>query len=54
MAVAGVAALTATLKLLDAHINAATIALAFLLVVLFVATWRGARPAVVASVLGLL
>ncbi len=54
MAVAGVATVTATLKLLDAHINAATVALAFLLVVLFVATWRGARPAVVASVLGLL
>ena len=54
MAVAGVAALTATFKLLNAHINAATVALAFLLVVLFVATWWGARPAVVASVLSLL
>jgi two-component system sensor histidine kinase KdpD len=54
MAIAGVAALTATFKLLNAHINAATVALAFLLVVLFVATWWGARPAVVASVLSVL
>src|SRR5918995_4758481 len=54
MAIAGVGALTATFKLLNAHINAATVALAFLLVVLFVATWWGARPAVVASVLSVL
>lgn len=54
MAVAGVVGLTATFKLLNAHINAATVALAFLLVVLFVATWWGARPAVVASVLSVL
>lgn len=54
MAIAGVAALTATFKLINAHINAATVALAFLLVVLFVATWWGARPAVIASVLSVL
>src|SRR5687768_10423252 len=54
MAGAGVAALTATFKLLNAHINAATVALAFLLIVLFVATWWGARPAVIASVLSVL
>ncbi|MDQ3804133.1 MAG: DUF4118 domain-containing protein [Acidobacteriota bacterium] len=53
-AVAGVAAVTAVLKLFDWHVNAATVALALLLVVLFVATWRGARPAVAASVLGVL
>src|SRR5688572_19899005 len=54
MAVAGVAALTVAFKLLNTHINAATVALAFLLVVLFVATWWGARPAVAASVLSVL
>ena len=54
IAVAGVAALTTTFKLLNTHINAATVALAFLLVVLFVATWWGARPAVVASLLSVL
>jgi K+-sensing histidine kinase KdpD len=54
MAIAGVAALTATFKLINAHINAATVALAFLLVVLFVATWWGARPGVIASVLSVL
>jgi K+-sensing histidine kinase KdpD len=54
LAGAGVIALTATLKLLNAHINAATVALTFLLVILFVATWWGARPAVVASVLSVL
>src|SRR5918993_769946 len=54
IAMAGVGALTATFKLLNAHINAATVALAFLLVVLFVATWWGARPAVVASLLSVL
>ncbi|HEX8632901.1 MAG TPA: DUF4118 domain-containing protein [Pyrinomonadaceae bacterium] len=53
-AVAGVAVVTAALHLLSGHINVATVALALLLVVLFVATWWGARPAVAASVLGLL
>jgi two-component system sensor histidine kinase KdpD len=54
IAVAGVAAITAALQLFRGHINAATVALALLLVVLFVATWWGARPAVVASLLGVL
>jgi K+-sensing histidine kinase KdpD len=54
IAVAGVATVTAALRLFSGHINAATVALALLLVVLFVATWWGARPAVAASVLGLL
>lgn len=42
------------LKLPSAHVNATTVALALLLVVLFVATWWGARPAVMASLLGVL
>ena len=54
IAVAGVAAITAALHLFSGHINAATVALALLLVVLFVATWWGARPAVAASLLGVL
>ena len=54
VAIAGVAAVTAVLKLFSAHINATTVALALLLVVLFVATWWGARPAVAASLLGVL
>lgn len=51
MAVAGVAAVTAVLKLISPHVNETTVALALLLVVLFVATWWGARPAVAASLL---
>lgn len=53
-AVAGVAVVTTALKLFTGHVNAATVALALLLVVLFVATWWGARPAVLASLLGVL
>ncbi|MCA1615140.1 MAG: DUF4118 domain-containing protein [Acidobacteria bacterium] len=53
-ATAGVAAVTAALKLFGGHVNAATVALALLLVVLFVATWWGSRPAVAASLLGVL
>jgi K+-sensing histidine kinase KdpD len=54
IAAAGIAAVTAVLKLSIGRINATTVALAFLLVVLFVATWWGARPAVAASLLGVL
>jgi K+-sensing histidine kinase KdpD len=54
VAVSGVAAVTLVLKLSSEHINATTVALALLLVVLFVATWWGARPAVAASLLGVL
>ena len=54
IAVLGVAAVTGAMKLFVAHINATTVALALLLIVLFVATWWGARPAVVASLFGLL
>lgn len=54
IAVAGVAAVTTLLKLSSGHVNATTVALALLLVVLFVATWWGARPAVAASLLGVM
>lgn len=50
----GVALVTALLKLLGVHANEITVALALLLIVLFVATWWGARPAVAASLLGVL
>ena len=54
MAIAGVAAATGGLKLVGGHANITTAALALLLVVLFVATWWGARPAVAASLLGVM
>jgi two-component system sensor histidine kinase KdpD len=54
VAAAGIAAVTAVLKLFIGHVNATTVALALLLVVLFVATRWGARPAVAASLLGVL
>jgi len=54
VAASGIAATTAVLKLFSSHVNATTVALALLLVVLLVATWYGARPAVVASLLGVL
>ncbi len=55
MAVGGVAVVTATLKLItSAHVNSTTVALALLLVVLGVATVWGSRPAIVASLLGVL
>jgi K+-sensing histidine kinase KdpD len=52
MAVAGIATVTALLRLFSAHVNATTVALALLLIVLFVATGWGARPGIVASLLG--
>src|SRR5262245_51840332 len=52
LGVAGIAAVTAVLKLFGASINSTTVALAMLLVVLFVATGWGSRPAVVVSVVG--
>jgi K+-sensing histidine kinase KdpD len=52
--VLGIAAVTAVMKLFSGHINATTVALALLLVVLFVATKWGATPAVVASLFGVL
>src|SRR5437016_267694 len=55
VAVCGIAAVTAVLAPLSGHqINATTVALALLLVVLFIATGWGSRPAVLASVLGML
>ncbi|HJU55037.1 MAG TPA: DUF4118 domain-containing protein [Pyrinomonadaceae bacterium] len=51
-AVVGVAAMTGALKLFGDHINSTTVALGLLLVVLFVAAGWGSRPAVLASVLG--
>ena len=54
VAACGIAATTAVLKLFSSHVNATTVALALLLVVLLIATWYGARPAVVASLLGVL
>lgn len=52
VAVIGVAAITGLLRLLGEHVNSTTVALGLLLVVLFVATGWGARPAVLASLLG--
>ncbi len=54
MAAVGVAAITALLKLFSGRINATTVALALLLVVLLIATRWGALPAVVASLFGVL
>jgi K+-sensing histidine kinase KdpD len=52
-AVLGIAAVSGVLKLFGEHVNSTTVALALLLVVLFVATGWGSRPAVLASLLGL-
>lgn len=54
LAIVGTGLVTGVLKLFSGHVNTTTVALALLLVVLFVATWWGARPAVVASLLGVL
>ena len=51
-ALVGIAAATGLLKLFGPHVNPTTAALAFLLVILFVATAWGSRPAVFASLLG--
>jgi two-component system sensor histidine kinase KdpD len=50
----GIGATTAVLKLFGGHVNPTTVALALLMVVLFVATKWSARPAVVAALLGML
>lgn len=52
VAIVAVGAGTSILKLFSGHINATTVALALLLIVLFVAMLWGARPAVAASLLG--
>ncbi|HEX8774310.1 MAG TPA: ATP-binding protein [Pyrinomonadaceae bacterium] len=53
LAVIGTATATGALKLFGEHINSTTVALVLLLVVLLVAAGWGARPAVLASLLGL-
>jgi K+-sensing histidine kinase KdpD len=52
-AVGGTAFITAVLAPFQRQVNATTVALAFLLVVLFVALFWGSRPALLASVLGM-
>ncbi|PYS88671.1 MAG: hypothetical protein DMF64_19920 [Acidobacteria bacterium] len=52
--VTGIAVVTAALAPFHERINSTTVALALLLVVLFVATLWGSRPALLASVLGML
>src|SRR5512143_1942214 len=50
--VVGIAVVTALLRPLGASINPTTVALAMLLVVLFVAACWGSRPAIVVSIFG--
>lgn len=52
VAVIVIAAATAVLRIFGNHINPTTVALAFLLIVVFLATAWGPRPAIVASLLG--
>jgi len=52
VAVIVIAAATAVLRSFGGHINPTTVALAFLLIVVFVATAWGPKPAIVASLLG--
>ena len=52
-ALLGIAAATGLLKLFGEHINPTTVALAFLLIVLLVATAWGSRPAIAASLIGI-
>jgi K+-sensing histidine kinase KdpD len=53
-AVVGIPAMTGLLKLFGAHVNSTTVSLGLLLVVLFVAAAWGSRPAVLASLLGVM
>jgi K+-sensing histidine kinase KdpD len=52
VAVLGIAAVTGVLKLFGERVNSTTVGFGLLLVVLFVATGWGSRPAVLASLLG--
>ena len=54
VAVVSVGALTLLLKIVGAHVNAATVSLALLLNVLFVATRWGSLPALAASIVAML
>src|SRR5882672_563756 len=51
-AVVVIAAATAVLKVFGGHVNPTTVALTLLLIVLFVATAWGSKPAIIASLLG--
>jgi K+-sensing histidine kinase KdpD len=51
VAVVVIASATAVLKIFGGHVNPTTVALAFLLIVLFMATGWGSKPAVLASLL---
>lgn len=53
-AMAGILAATGLLKLFGTHVNPTTVALSFLLVILFVASAWGSKPAVLASLLGVI
>jgi two-component system sensor histidine kinase KdpD len=52
-ALIGIASVSGLLKLFGEHINPTTVALAFLLIILFIATAWGSRPAIVASIIGI-
>src|SRR5947199_9588740 len=54
LATLGIAALTVVLIPLRSHVNSTTIGFAFLLVVVFVAILWGSKPALLASILGML
>jgi two-component system sensor histidine kinase KdpD len=54
LAALGIALVNGVLRLFGSHVNPTTVALALLLVVLLVATGWGARPAVLASILGVI
>jgi len=54
VAVLSVSALTLFLKIVGAHVNAATVSLALLLNVLFIATRWGSWPALLASIVAML
>ena len=51
-AVVVIGAATAVLKVFGGHVNPTTVALVLLLLVLFVATAWGSKPAVLASLVG--
>jgi K+-sensing histidine kinase KdpD len=51
-AVLAIGAASGLLKVFQAHVNTTTVALAFLLIVLFIATRFGSHPAVVTSIVG--
>lgn len=54
LAVVATALATGVLIMFRERVNVTTIALAFLLIVLFVAAFLGSRPALVASIVGML